>query len=188
MQRTREWYLVLDYAIPYRWSRHRDVPFHPLKMPLAQSCVTLIATAAPYQPDKGIQGPGAAYNAAATFFQVYSSDTQEAPDLRIAHLAIDRTHTSMEYSGSWFPLPLLREQARQGRIGKFARRFHSAPTNRSQRDTLEIDCPDILARCLEDGNCRRTGTQLPGLPSRAQPDSPLSGGTRHFHGPDGLRK
>ena len=90
MQRTREWYLVLDYAIPYRWSRHRDVPFHPLKMPLAQSCVTLIATAAPYQPDKGNQGPGAAYNAAAKFFQVYSGETQEAHDLRIAHVAIDR--------------------------------------------------------------------------------------------------
>ena len=48
-------------------------------------------------------------------------------------------------------MPLLREHARQGRLGKLARRFHGAPTNRSQRHTLEIDCPDILARCQEDG-------------------------------------
>ena len=90
LQRTREWYLALGYANPYRWSHYRDVPFHPLKKPLTQSCVTLIATAAPYQPDKGNQGPGAANNAAAKFFQVYSGETQEAYDLRIAHVAIDR--------------------------------------------------------------------------------------------------
>lgn len=57
----------------------------------------------------------------------------------------------MEDSGCWFPLPLLREQVRSGRIGNLARRFHGAPTNRSQRHTIEVDCPDILARCQEDG-------------------------------------
>ena len=68
----------------------------------------------------------------------------------------------MEDSGSWFPLPLLREQARQGRIGKLARRFHGAPTNRSQRHTLEIDCPDILARCQKD--CTTAAVLVPNCP------------------------
>ena len=36
--------------------------------------------------------------------------------------------------------------------GRFtlAKRFHGAPTNRSQRVTLETDAPEILARCRQD--------------------------------------
>jgi D-proline reductase (dithiol) PrdB len=151
MQRTRGWYLALGYPQPYRWSHYGDVPFQPVTKPLSAARLTLITTAAPYQPGRGNQGPGAAYNAAAKFFTVYSGDTQHYHDVRIAHVNIDRKQTSMEDSGCWFPLPLLREQVRCGRIGSLARRFHGAPTNRSQRHTIEVDCPDILARCQEDG-------------------------------------
>src|SRR6185369_7007015 len=38
-----------------------------------------------------------------------------------------------------------------GRIGALTRRFHGAPTNRSQRVTRETDAPEILRRCQEDG-------------------------------------
>jgi len=51
---------------------------------------------------------------------------------------------------SWFPLPLLRDLASEGRF-RLGPRFHGAPTNRSQRQTIEKDCPEILARCREDG-------------------------------------
>src|SRR5881628_1849941 len=149
-QRTRDWYLALGYGNPYVWAHYTDAPFHPLKKPLARSRVALVTTAAPYQPDKGDQGPGAAYNAAAKFFSVYSGDTSKDHDLRIAHVAIDRKHTSMEDSGTWFPLPALRQAAAQGKVG-LAPRFHGAPTNRSQKHTIEVDCPEILARCVEDG-------------------------------------
>ena len=151
MQRTRDWYLALGYDNPYRWAHYRDVPFQPLRKALSQSTVALITTAAPYQPDKGNQGPGAAYNAAAKFYAVYSGDSAVDHDVRVSHVAIDRKHTSMEDSGGWFPLPLLRTFARQGRIGALAKRFHGAPTNRSQQHTLEVDCPELLARCREDG-------------------------------------
>src|SRR5213592_1797480 len=149
MQRTRDWYLALGYGNPYVWAHYTDAPFHPLKKPLARSRVALITTAAPYQPGKGDQGPGAAYNAAAKFFSVYSGDTSKDHDLRIAHVAIDRKHTSMEDSGTWFPLPALRRAAAQGRV-QLAKRFHGAPTNRSQRHTIAGDAPEILARCVED--------------------------------------
>jgi len=33
---------------------------------------------------------------------------------------------------------------------KVAARFHGAPTNRSQRATIERDCPELLARCRAD--------------------------------------
>jgi hypothetical protein len=149
MQRTRDWYSALGYGSPYVWAHYTDAPFHPLEKPLARSRVALVTTAAPYQPGKGDQGPGAAYNAAAKFYSVYSGDTGVDHDLRIAHVAIDRKHTRMEDSGTWFPLPALRQAAADGRL-QLARRFHGAPTNRSQQHTLEADCPEILARCMED--------------------------------------
>lgn len=151
MQRTRDWYLALGYANPYRWAHYSEVPFRPLGKPVSECTVAIVTTAARYQPDKGPQGPGAPYNAAAKFYEVYSGDTSADHDLRVAHVAIDREHTSMEDSGSWFPLPALRRAAARGRIGALARRFHGTPTNRSQRHTIEVDCPEILARCLEDG-------------------------------------
>lgn len=40
-----------------------------------------------YQPDKGAQGSGAPYNAAAKFYTVYSGDTALEHDLRISHVA-----------------------------------------------------------------------------------------------------
>jgi hypothetical protein len=151
MERTRDWYLALGYGNPYRWAHYLDAPFQPLAKPLSQCTVTLITTAAPFQPDKGEQGPGAPYNAGAKFYAVYSGDTAQDHDLRISHVAIDRKHTSMQDSGAWFPLPALRACVERGRIGRLARRFHGAPTNRSQRHTLEVDCPELLARCREDG-------------------------------------
>lgn len=151
MQRTRDWYLALGYGNPYRWAHHAEVPFQPLGKPLAQCTVAIVTTAAPFDPAKGPQGPGAPYNGAAKFHQVYSGDTARDHDLRIAHVAIDRRHTSMEDSGSWFPLPALRQAAARGRIGRVAPRFHGAPTNRSQRRTIEVDAPEIVARCRADG-------------------------------------
>ena len=70
LQRIRDYYLALGYGAPYEWAHHSDVPFCPLQRPLSQSCVAIITTAAPYQPDKGDQGPGAPYNAAAKFYSV----------------------------------------------------------------------------------------------------------------------
>lgn len=150
MQRTRDWYLALGYDNPYRYAHFDDVPFQPLRQPLAESVVTLVTTAAPFQPDKGPQGPGAPYNAAAKFFVPYTGDTTRDHDLRISHVAVDRKHTSMEDSHSWFPLPLMRAMAGEGRF-RLAPRFHGAPTNRSQRHTLDVDIPLILQRCREDG-------------------------------------
>ena len=150
LQRTRDWYLALGYANPYRYARCEEVPFQPLRKPLARSVVTLVTTAAPYQPGKGPQGPGAPLNAAVKFYVPYSGDTARDHDLRIAHVAIDRRHTSMEDGNCWFPLPLLRELAGAGSF-RLASRFHGAPTNRSQRHTLAADVPLIVQRCREDG-------------------------------------
>jgi hypothetical protein len=151
LRRLREYYEVLGYGAPYEWAHYADAPFQPLGKPLAQCRVALVTTAAPFQPDKGDQGPGAPYNAAAKFYQVYSGDAAAQHDLRISHIAIDRKHTTAEDPGSYFPLPELRRAAARGRIGAVARHFHAMPTNRSHRVTLETDCPTLVARAKADG-------------------------------------
>src|SRR6266404_6160932 len=151
MQRIRDYYLALGYPTPYRWAHYAEVPFRPLEKPLSRCRVALITTAALYQPDKGDQGPGAPYNAAAKFYAVYSASSAADHDLRISHLAIDRAHTTGEDSNTWFPLAQLRRCAAAGLIGEVARHFHGMPTNRSHRTTLERDCRELLARCRADG-------------------------------------
>jgi D-proline reductase (dithiol) PrdB len=150
MQRTRTYYRALGYGAPYEWAHFIDVPFQPLRKPLSQCRVALVTTAAPLRPEAGDQGPGAPYNARAKFFQVYSLDSAQEHDLRISHVAIDRAHTTGEDAGTYFPLPALRRAAAAGRVGSVAPRFHGAPTNRSQRTTIDMDAPEIVARCTAD--------------------------------------
>jgi hypothetical protein len=150
MQRTRDYYLALGYS-PYRWAHFVDVPFTPLRTPLRATRVALITTAAPYQPEAGDQGPGAPYNAAAKFYQVYSGPADHVPDLRISHIAYDRAHTSAADINAYFPLARLQAAAAAGRIGALAPRFHGVPTNRSHRTTAETDLPELWRRCREDG-------------------------------------
>ncbi len=154
LQRVRRYYRALGYGAPYEWAHFDDVPFAPLRKPLRESRVALVTTAAPYRPESGEQGPGAPYNAAAKFYAVYSvasgGDESGDPDLRIAHLAIDRDHTRADDAATWLPLAALRGAASAGRIGDIDPRIHGLPTNRSQRTTLAIDAPELLARCRAD--------------------------------------
>ena len=151
MQRTRDYYIAIGYTTPYRWAHHNEAPFARLAKKLSQARVAIVTTAAPYQPDKGDQGPGAAYNGSAEFYQVYDGDTAADHDLRISHIGYDRRHTTATDPGTWFPLPALRRAAAAGRIGAVAPRFFGAPTNRSHRVTLETDAPEIVRRALADG-------------------------------------
>jgi len=150
MQRTRDYYQALGFP-PYRWSHYADVPFTPLEVPLSRARVALITTAAPFQPGLGDQGPGAPYNAAAKFYKVYSVATDTEPDVRISHVGYDRKHTTAADINTYLPLARLKEAVAAGRIGALTARVHGAPTNRSQRATVEHDVPELLARCREDG-------------------------------------
>ena len=149
---SRDYYPALGYGAPYEWAHFADVPFRPLAKPLAQCRVALVTTAAPYQPDKGDQGPGAPYNAAAKFYTVYSGDTAQDHDLRISHVAIDReAHDGRGSRRLGSRCRRCGAAAARAASASVAPHFHGAPTNRSQRVTLEVDCPEIVARCRADG-------------------------------------
>ncbi len=151
LARIREYYAALGYGAPYRWAAFATVPFAPLRKPLREIRVGLVTTAVRYDPTKGAQGAGAAYNGAAKFLEVYSETTAVEPDLRISHIAYDRDHSPATDQGSWFPLRALRHLETAGEIAGISARFHGLPTNRSHRVTGEVDAPEIVARCLEDG-------------------------------------
>jgi D-proline reductase (dithiol) PrdB len=150
MERTRTYYATLGYP-PYEWAHFDEVPFTPMSKPLGESRVALVTTAAPHRPELGDQGPGAAYNAAAKFFTVYTAAVDPAPDLRISHLGYDRKHTTAEDPNTWLPLPALDAAVRQGRIGSLAGELIGVPTNRSQRVTTEQDAPAALEHCRRLG-------------------------------------
>jgi D-proline reductase (dithiol) PrdB len=151
MQRLRDYYLALGYGNPYRWAQYTDVPFTKLAKPLSETKVGLVVTSAPYQSDKGDQGPGAAYNASAKFYRVYADSIDGEPDVRISHLGYDRKYTTADDFNTYFPLAQLKIAAEEGRIGGLAQRFQGTPTNRSQVTTIEQDCADVLQGLREDG-------------------------------------
>jgi hypothetical protein len=150
LSRTRAWYSALGYE-PYRWPHLDDIAFTSLSKPLSESRLGLVTTAAPYQPDKGDQGPGAAYNGSAKFFDVYTSPVDDPADVRISHIGYDRVHTSADDPNTWFPLPRLTEAVAAGRIGGLTARFYGAPTVRRIRSTTEEHAPQIVAALQADG-------------------------------------
>lgn len=150
MQRTRGYYAALGFATPYRWAQFEQVPFSPLSVPLSIARVAIVTTAAPYQPKAGPQGPGAAYNGSAKFYQVYAQAIDPAPDLRISHVAIDRQHTTATDQNSYFPLQALKRLQQQRELGELAEKFYGLPTNRSHRQSTTVDCPQLLAKCQAD--------------------------------------
>jgi len=99
MARTREYYAAIGYTTPYRWAHYVDAPFQPLRKPLDRSRLAIVTTAAPFDPAKGDQGPGAKYNGGAKFYSVYDGDASKTHDLRISHIAYDRVHSTDDDSG-----------------------------------------------------------------------------------------
>ncbi len=150
MARTRAWYLALGYDNPFRWAHHADAPFSPLSKPLAATRLALVTTAAPFDPAKGDQGPGAPYNAAAKFYEVYAAPIDPPPDLRISHVAYDRAHNRADDSASWLPLAAMRREAARGRF-VLAPRVFGLPTNRSRAHTQQVDAPALLEALRADG-------------------------------------
>ncbi len=144
IDRTREFYAALGYGQPYAWAHFDDVPFAPLAKPLAACRASVVTTASP-------PGTRVVAGSLRADKQVWSGSTDPIPaSLFTEHLSWDKQATHTDDVGSFLPLAALRSLADSGRIASLAPRFHGAPTDYSQRRTLEIDAPEILRRCRED--------------------------------------
>lgn len=142
IERTRRYYEALGYPVPYRWAHFGDVPFVPLVRPLRRCRLALVGTARPVDEDDPTRPPPRT---------VASVPSAGKPRLYTADLAWDRETTHTADLDSFFPLHRLRELVEAGVVGGLAARAHSVPTEYSQRKTREIDAPEILRRCCEDG-------------------------------------
>ena len=144
IERTRAYYTAQGYPA-YNWAHNDTTPFVKPTKPLAQSRLVFLTTAAPYRPELADQGPGAAYNAAAKFYDVYTAPMSPCPDLRISHIGYDRVHCQADDPNTWLPVAALQDATESGVIGELAGELVGIPTNRSQRVTLEQDAPNALA-------------------------------------------
>ena len=142
LERTRSYYGALGYPA-YQWASNAQVPFARPTKPLRDSRLGLVSTAAPFRPELGDQGPGAEYNAAAKFFEVYQVAVEPLPDLRISHIGYDRAHCRADDPATWLPIAQLQQACADGLLGELAPQLVGAPTNRSQRVTLAQDAPAV---------------------------------------------
>ena len=139
MERTRRYYEAQGFEKAYAWAHFDDIPFTPLRRPVSESTLVLITTMALY--DRG----------ASDVRHVASCSTREPPARLCGDdLSWDRTATHLNDRESYFPINMLNDLVRRGRIGALAGRFHCAPTEYSQRRTREADAPEILKRCRQD--------------------------------------
>ena len=146
IKRSAAYYSAQGYK-PYQWAHFEDVPFAAMQKPLNKSRLGLITTAAPFRADLPDQGPGAAYNADAKFFEVFTAPISPKPDLRISHIGYDRKHCEAKDPNTWLPIDALQAAKNDGAIGDLADTLIGVPTNRSQRVTLEKDAEAALITC-----------------------------------------
>ena len=63
----------------------------------------------------------------------------------------DRAQTDMQDIDAFFPITRLREFAAEGVVGSLSRNFTRTLPNYSTRKVLNVDAPEILRLCREDG-------------------------------------
>ena len=137
--RTRDYYAAQGFDKPYRWAQNDTIPWQVFSKPLREATVTFITTAV---PDSTI--PKLSRTAS-------SHSISSFPDLSTDELSWDKETTHTRDVGSYLPLKPLADLAAQGFIGSLTKRFHFVPTEYSQKITNEVDAPQILKACLEDG-------------------------------------
>ena len=131
----------MGYEKDFSWSSFDDTPLRPLAVPLADSRITIFSTAGPKQWADQSQDERS----------VWSADTQALPDAFFTEVAWDKESTHTRDVGSYLPHSALRDLVEAGVISALGERMHSVPTRYSERRTLQIDAPEILVRCRQDG-------------------------------------
>lgn len=139
MERTRNFYRAQGYTNDYQWAHYADVPFSRLKKPLSECKVAVVTTAMPDSETGRAQR------------QVHSCASLPVPvSMFTDELSWHKTMTHTNDVASFLPLLQLKRCADEGLIDELGERFHSIPTEYSQRSTIEDDAPEILARCQQD--------------------------------------
>ena len=148
IDKTREYHRGEGYSTPYRWAHFDDMPFTPLPRPLARCRVGLVTTS-----EMVIRGGEAELghvedNPTRPTYSL-PMDTPTA-DLESRKASYDRHATTLDDVDAYLPLTHLRRLVEEGRIAGLAPRFQVVHPRYSQRRTLSVDAPRILAELRED--------------------------------------
>ncbi len=138
IDKSREYYAAQGFEHPYRWARLDDVAFSPLSTPVSEARVGIVTTA--FFP------PGSEPDGVAPLppKEPYAAAVAHAPDAVFTDdLFWDREATDLDDQGTHLPVGHLADLAAAGRIGSASPRFYGAPTEYSQRRTLEAHGPWI---------------------------------------------
>lgn len=148
IDRTREYYLAKGYDKPYQWAHFEDVPFTPLKKPLAESRVVLISTS-----EIAVRGAEREEgDDQSNVGGMYSIPSQvPVQQLYSPSHSYDKVATTLEDVDAFYPTSALHQAVKTGRIGSLTERFHGVYNAYSQRRTRERDAVEVLKRCREDG-------------------------------------
>ncbi|PCI74838.1 MAG: hypothetical protein COB20_14370 [SAR86 cluster bacterium] len=139
MKRTRDFYRAQGYSNDYQWAHYDDVPFSRLQKPLSQCKVAVVTTAMPDSETGRTQR------------RVHSSSSLPVPaSMYTDELSWHKTMTHTNDVASFLPLSQLKRCEDEGLIGELGHRFHSIPTEYSQRNTTLNDAPEILSLCQQD--------------------------------------
>lgn len=140
MARTRAYYEAQGFERAYAWARHDDAPFAPPTRPVAALTLGVVTTAAlSHRPELSPR-------------KVDSCAVEARPPrLFTDDLSWDKQATHTDDPETFCPLETLRAFVRDGTLGALAPRFHCAPTEYSQRATIDHDAPELLRRLREDG-------------------------------------
>ena len=146
IDKSREYYAAHGYPHPYRWAQYSDVPLARLQKPLSASTVAFLTTSSTMRAggssggaDRGAKRP-------------YAADSTDEPEAMFtSDLSWDKDATTTDDVGSFLPISHLHDAADAGVIGAVSARFYGVPTDYSQRRTREVDAPDVVRWCKEDG-------------------------------------
>ena len=138
MERTRNYYRAQGYTTDYHWAQNDETPFCKPSKPLSESRIGLVTTAMP-NTEFGRNNR-----------QVHSTLVAPIPEsMYTKELSWHQAVTHTDDVNSFIPIKQLMVLVDEGGIGSLAPRFHSVPTEYSQRNTIENDAPEILERLRE---------------------------------------
>lgn len=147
IDKSRDYYLEQGYDTPYKWAHFDEVPFTPLKKPLSECCITIVSTSDVAM--KSEQSESDEHTLIGNVYEIPSSVT--ASDLFSHQEHYDRHATNIDDVNSYFPITRLHESVASGRVGTVAPFLYGVYTAYSQRKTMEVDAPEVLKRCRENG-------------------------------------
>ncbi len=189
MQRTRDWYLALGYGNPYVWAHYTDVPFRPLKKPLARLARDARHHRGALSARQGRPGPGRGLQRRGQVLPRLLRRHRSGP--RPAHLACRDRPQAHQHGGQRHLVSAAgaaaagRERAGSASLAAFTARRPTAASSTPSSRGLPRDPRALRGR---RGGRRTPRAQLPGLPPDREPDRAPSRSERHRDRRDGLRQ